>query len=244
MIFKRKIYEKLLEWKNLNGSESLLVEGARRVGKSTIVQEFAKNQYESFLLIDFARTSEEIKEYFVRFNNDLDTLFMMLQNVYSVELKERKSLIIFDEVQRFPTAREMVKYLVADGRYDYIETGSLISIKENVKDIVIPSEERTIRMYPMDFEEFCIALGDKSLTAYIRDCFSKLTPLERGLHEKAMQLFREYMLVGGMPQAVSTYIESHKNFGAVDRVKRNILNLYREDRDLCAVCRHADDESH
>lgn len=229
MIFKRKIYEKLLEWKNLNGREALLVEGARRVGKSTIVQEFAKNEYESFLLIDFARTSEEVKEYFVRFNNDLDTLFMMLQNVYGVELKERKSLIIFDEVQRFPTAREMVKYLVADGRYDYIETGSLISIKENVKDIVIPSEERTIRMYPMDFEEFCIALGDTPLVAYIRDCFATLTPLEQGLHEKAMQLFREYMLVGGMPQAVSTYIESHKNFGAVDRVKRNILNLYRED---------------
>lgn len=229
MIFKRKIYDKLLEWKKKNGSEALLIEGARRVGKSTIVKEFAQNEYDSFLLIDFARASDEIKNYFVRFNNDLNTLFMMLQNVYGVELKERKSLIIFDEVQRFPAAREMIKYLVADGRYDYIETGSLISIKENVRDIVIPSEEHQIKMFPMDFEEFCIALENKPLTAYIRDCFSNTAPLERELHEKAMQLFREYMLVGGMPQAVSTYIDSRKDFGAVDSVKRNILNLYRED---------------
>ena len=229
MIFKRKIYDKLLEWKRLDGREALMIEGARRVGKSTIVQEFAKNEYFSYLLIDFARTSEEIRNYFTRFNNDLDTLFMMLQNMYGVDLQPRRSLIIFDEVQRFPTAREMIKYLVADGRYDYIETGSLISIKENVKDIVIPSEERTIKMYPMDFEEFCIAMGDQQLIAYIRDCFSKRVSLEQGLHEKAMQLFREYMLVGGMPQAVSVYIESHKNFGEADRVKRNILNLYRED---------------
>ena len=229
MIFKRKIYEKLLEWKKCDGSEALIIEGARRVGKSTIVKEFAQNEYESFLLIDFARTSEDVKNYFVKFNNDLNTFFMMLQNVYGVELKERKSLIIFDEVQRYPTAREMIKYLVADGRYDYIETGSLISIKENVKDIVIPSEEKSIRMYPMDFEEFCIALENKPLMSYIRDCFSKTLPLERALHDKAMQLFREYMLVGGMPQAVSAYIDSNKNFGSVDSVKRSILNLYRED---------------
>ena len=150
MIFNRKIYDSLLEWKKSEGKEALLIEGARRIGKSTIVQEFAKKEYESFLLIDFARTSDEIKQYFVRFNNDLNTLFMMLQNVYGVELKERKSLIIFDEVQRFPTAREMIKYLVADGRYDYIETGSLISIRENIKDIVIPSEERALKMYPME----------------------------------------------------------------------------------------------
>ena len=229
MIFERKIYDRLLEWKGCGGSEALLIEGARRVGKSTIVQEFAGKEYESFLLIDFARSSEEVNQYFVRFNNDLDTLFMMLQNVYGVELKERKSLIIFDEVQRFPTAREMIKYLVADGRYDYIETGSLISIKENVKDIVIPSEERILKMYPMDFEEFCMALGNKPIVSYIRDCFLKTVPLERELHEKAMQLFREYMLVGGMPQAVMAYVDSHKDFGAVDRVKRNILNLYHED---------------
>lgn len=229
LIFKRKIYKKLCEWKALNGNEALLIEGARRIGKSTIVQEFAKNEYESFILIDFARASDEIKNYFIRFNNNLDTLFMMLQSTYSISLKERKSLIIFDEVQRFPTAREMVKYLVADGRYDYIETGSLISIKENVKDIVIPSEERSIKMYPMDFEEFCITMGDEPLISYIQDCFSKAIPLERGLHEKAMQLFREYMLVGGMPQAVSAYIETHKNFAAADSIKRNILNLYRED---------------
>ena len=147
MIFERKIYEKLLKWKKeANGREALLIEGARRVGKSTIVEEFAKNEYDSYLLIDFARITDETKGYFRKFKNDLDTLFMMLQNVYGVELKERKSLIIFDEIQMFPTAREMIKYLVADGRYDYIETGSLISIKENVKDIVIPSEEKSIRM--------------------------------------------------------------------------------------------------
>jgi predicted AAA+ superfamily ATPase len=229
LIFNRKIYDSLLEWKKSEGKEALLIEGARRIGKSTIVQEFAKKEYESFLLIDFARTSDEIKQYFVRFNNDLNTLFMMLQNVYGVELKERKSLIIFDEVQRFPTAREMIKYLVADGRYDYIETGSLISIRENIKDIVIPSEERALKMYPMDFEEFCIALGNKPIVSYIKDCFEKKVPLETVIHEKAMQLFREYMLVGGMPQAVLSYIDSNKNFGEVDRIKRNILNLYRED---------------
>lgn len=229
MVFERKIYQRLLEWKKGGGSEALLIEGARRVGKSTIVKDFAEREYESFLLIDFARTSEDVRGYFVKFKNDLDTLFMMLQNVYGVELRERKSLVIFDEIQLFPTAREMIKYFVADGRYDYIETGSLISIKENVKDIVIPSEERAIRMYPMDFEEFCFALENKPLTSYIRSCFSKMVPLERALHEKAMQLFREYMLVGGMPQAVSTYIDSHKDFGAVDSIKRNILNLYRAD---------------
>jgi predicted AAA+ superfamily ATPase len=187
LIFERKIYNKLLEWKSCDGAEALLIEGARRVGKSTIVQEFARNEYESYILIDFARTSEDVKGYFVRFNNDLDTLFMMLQNVYGVALKERKSLIIFDEVQRFPTAREMIKYLVADRRYDYIETGSLISIKDSVKDIVIPSEERSVKMYPMDFEEFCIALGNKPIVSYIRECFSKNVPLERGLHDIAMQ---------------------------------------------------------
>ena len=230
MIFERKIYDKLLKWKKeANGREALLIEGARRVGKSTIVEEFAKNEYVSYLLIDFARITDETKGYFRKFKNDLDTLFMMVQNVYGVELKERKSLIIFDEIQMFPTAREMIKYLVADGRYDYIETGSFISIKENVKDIVIPSEEKSIRMYPMDFEEFCIALHNKPLISYIRKCFSEKVPLERELHDKSMQLFREYMLVGGMPQAVSAYIESHKNFGEVDSVKRNILNLYRED---------------
>ena len=230
MVFQRKIYDKLKSWKaQSKGNDALLIEGARRVGKSTIVEEFAKNEYDSYLIIDFARASEDVKNYFVKFNNDFDTLFMMLQSVYGVKLIKRKSLIVFDEVQRFPTARELIKYLVADGRYDYIETGSLISIRENVKDIVIPSEETPIKMYPMDFEEFCIALGEEMLISYIRQCFSDVKPLERGLHEKAMQLFREYMLVGGMPQAVAAYIESHKDFGAVDVVKRRILTLYRED---------------
>ncbi len=229
MLLKRKIYDRLLEWKSLNGREALLIEGARRVGKSTIVQEFAKNEYDSFLLIDFARTSKDVKDFFVKFNNDLDTLFMMLQNTYGVTLIERKSLIVFDEIQKYPVAREMLKYLVADGRYDYLETGSLISIKENVKDIVIPSEERIIKMYPMDFEEFLLAMGEEPLISYIKKCFEGCIPLERSLHDKSMQLFREYMLVGGMPQVVLTYLESHKNFMEADSVKRSILSLYRED---------------
>jgi predicted AAA+ superfamily ATPase len=184
-------------------------------------------------LIDLARTSDEIKQYFVRFNNDLNTLFMMLQNVYGVELKERKSLIIFDEVQRFPTAREMIKYLVADGRYDYIETGSLVSIKENVRDILIPSEEQHIELYPLDFEEFLWALGNETLMEFIKKCFKEKNPMGDSMHRKAMDYFRKYMIIGGMPQAVLEYINTN-DFSKVDQVKRNILELYRAD-----IKRHA-----
>ncbi len=230
MLLKRKIYDKLLDWKkHSNGDKALMIEGARRIGKSTICEDFAKNEYRSYIIIDFAICADEIKSYFIKYINDLDTFFMLLSTAYGVKLYPRESLIIFDEVQRFPKARESIKYLVADGRYDYIETGSLISIKENIKDIVIPSEERQIKMYPLDFEEFCIALGENELCRYIRNCFSKKEPLEQGIHNKAMLLFRQYMLIGGMPMSVINFITEHKDFEKADLEKRDILNLYRND---------------
>lgn len=230
MILKRKMYDKLLsQKKQLNGSKAILIEGARRIGKSTICEEFGKNEYKSHLTIDFARCPDEVKDYFVRYVNDLDTLFMLLSTYYGVKLYERESLIIFDEVQMFPKARESVKYLVADGRYDYIETGSLISIRENVKDIVIPSEERRLKMYPLDFEEFCEALGETEMIRYIRNCFAHREPLSPELHCKAMLLFKQYVLVGGMPQSVIAFLESRKNFDRSDAEKRDILSLYRSD---------------
>ena len=230
MLFKRKIYSKFLSWKaETRGTKALLVEGARRIGTSTVVEEFAKNEYKSYILIDFAKAPNDVKDYFQLHLNDLDTFFMMLSVHYGVQLYPRESLIIFDEVQLFPKAREAVKYFVADGRYDFMETGSLISIKENVKDIVIPSEERHMKMYPMDFEEFCWAMEEKPLVQYIRDCFNKRTPLERSLHNKAMLLFKQYMLVGGMPKSVSAFLDSHKDFSMADLEKRDILELYRGD---------------
>lgn len=230
MVLKRKIYRKFLEWKNeTQGKKALLVEGARRIGKSTICEEFAKNEYESYLIIDFAKVEGDVKEYFEKYLNDLDTFFMLLQTHFKITLKERKSIIIFDEVQMFPRARAAIKYLVADGRYDYMETGSLISIKENVHDIVIPSEERSVSMYPLDFEEFCWALGEELLFNYIKDCFEKKVPLEQSLHSKAMLVFKQYMLLGGMPMPVLAFIENKKDFSASDKEKRDILNLYRED---------------
>ena len=230
MIFKRKIYDRFLSWKKeSDGKKALLVEGARRIGKSTVVEEFAKREYRSYILIDFAKASEDAKSYFHLHLNDLDTFFMLLSVQYGKELYPRESIIIFDEVQLFPKAREAIKYFVADGRYDFIETGSLISIKENVKDIVIPSEERHVKMYPMDFEEFCWALNEKPLIPYIRTCFEKRMPLERSLHDKAMLLFKQYLLVGGMPKAVAEFLNRQKNFGAADAEKRDILALYRGD---------------
>lgn len=230
MIFKRKIYDRLLDWKNeSHGTRALLVEGARRIGKSTIVEEFAKNEYKSYILIDFNKADKDVINAFETKGSKPDDLFMLLSSYYGVVLYERESLIIFDEVQKYPHARELVKYLVADGRYDYIETGSLISIRENVVDITIPSEERKIQMYPMDFEEFCWALGNEPITQYIRSCFLKKEPLEQGLHNEAMLLFKQHMLVGGMPDAVNSFIESRKDFSKADKAKRDILNLYRED---------------
>ena len=230
MILKRKIYDKLLSLKKtLNGKKAFLIEGARRIGKSTICEEFARNEYKSYILIDFARCPDDVKGYFVKHMNDLDTFFMLLSAFYGVKLYERESLIIFDEVQMYPKARECIKYLVADGRYDYLETGSLISIKENIKDIVIPSEERHLKMYPLDFEEFCDALGETQIIGYIRKCFEDRVPLENELHYKAMLLFKQYILVGGMPQSVVAFMEGRKNFDTADIEKRDILSLYRSD---------------
>jgi len=230
MLFERKIYSKFLAWKKEScGKKALLVEGARRIGKSTVVEEFAKNEYKSYILIDFARASDDIKSYFHLYLNDLDTLFMLLSVQYGVLLYPRESIIVFDEVQLFHKAREAIKYLVADGRYDYIETGSLISIKENVKGIVIPSEERHIKMYPLDFEEFCWALEEKTLVQYIRDCFANRVPLERSIHDKAMLIFKQYLLVGGMPMSIVAFLEGLRDFGRADLEKRDILELYRND---------------
>ncbi len=230
MTFRRKIYDKLLKWKKeSNGSTAILIEGARRIGKSTIVLEFAKNEYDSYMLIDFSLVSDEIKGYFEKYVTDIDTLFMLLSTHYNVELKNRKSLIIFDEVQFCPKARQAIKHLVKDGRYDYIETGSLISVKENVKDILIPSEERHLKMYPLDFEEFLWAMNEISLIKLIKKCFEERTALPTLLHEKAMLLFRQYILVGGMPKSLSEFIESKKQFKSSDMIKRDILELYRSD---------------
>lgn len=228
MTFKRKIYDKFLEWKkNSDGKTALLVEGARRIGKSTIVEEFAKNEYESYILIDFTKASKEILNLFDDIS-DLNYIFLRLQLIYHKELHVRKSLIIFDEVQFCPKARQAIKHLVADHRYDYMETGSLISIRKNVKDILIPSEERQVQMYPMDFEEFKWALGDTVTIKLLRESFEKYQPLGDDLNRRMMRDFRLYMLVGGMPKAVSTYIETN-NMRLVDEEKRDILRLYESD---------------
>lgn len=230
MIFKRKIYEKLLYWKkNFANEKALLIEGARRIGKSTIVEEFGKAEYKSYLLVDFNDASNVVKDAFEKYLNDLDTFFMILSTEYGVTLYPNESLVIFDEIQQYPKARQSIKKLVKDGRYHYIETGSLISIKENVKDITIPSEERQLKMYPMDFEEFCWALKEDNMVSYIRKCFSERKPLEDTLHHKAMMLFKQYMLVGGMPMSVSKYLKNNRNFSAADVEKRDILTLYTND---------------
>ncbi len=227
-MFKRKIYDKLVEWKTeSNGKTALLIEGARRIGKSTVAEEFAKNEYETYILVDFSKASKTVKDLFDDLS-DLDYIFLQLQLQYRTDLIERKSLIIFDEVQLCPPARQAIKSLVKDGRYDYIETGSLISIKRNVKDILIPSEERKISMYPMDYEEFRWALGDNTTIPLMKKCFETNKGVGEQTNRKLMRDFRLYMLVGGMPQAVSEYITTN-NFRKVDVVKRDILKLYSED---------------
>ena len=226
-IFKRKLYDRLLEWKRVqNGKTAILIEGARRVGKSTLVEQFAKNEYESYILIDFNEASEEVKSLFDNLMNK-DFIFLQLQSIYNVVLQTRKSVIIFDEVQKCPNARQAIKYLVKDGRYDYIETGSLISIKKNTKDITLPSEEERVTLYPMDFEEFRWALGDNATVPLLRTFYENRLPLDKA-HRDKMRDFRLYMLVGGMPQAVNTYIETN-NFSLVDHTKRGIINVYRDD---------------
>ena len=231
---KRKIYDSMQKWKEENGRTALLIDGTRRVGKSYIAQEFAKKEYKSYILIDFNRAPAEITDLFVHYLNDLNMFFLYLSNFYGVKLYERESLIIFDEVQLFPKARAAIKYLVEDGRYDYVETGSLMTIKKNVADIVIPSEERHMKMYPLDFEEFLWALDNDTLMDFIRLCFEEKKPMGQVLHRKTMDYFRQYLIVGGMPQAVKTYRDSH-DFDQVDRVKRDILELYRAD-----IIKHAE----
>ena len=228
MIFKRKIYNELLQWKRTDeGRTAVLIQGVRRVGKSTIAKEFAENEYETHILVDFAACSAEIRELFNDVS-DLNRIFMRLQLEYSVELKERKSVIIFDEVQLAPKARQAIKYLVKDGRYDYMETGSLISIRKNVRDILIPSEEVKLHMFPMDYEEFRWALGDTATIRLLQGCFHGRTSMGDATNRKLMRDFRLYMLVGGMPQAVAAYLETN-NLEKVDSVKRSIITLYEDD---------------
>lgn len=226
-IFRRKLYDRLLEWKRIqNGKTAILIEGARRVGKSTLVEQFAKNEYESYILIDFNEASEEVKSLFDNLMNK-DFIFLQLQSIYNVVLQKRKSVIIFDEVQKCPNARQAIKYLVKDGRYDYIETGSLISIKKNTRGITLPSEEERVTLHPMDFEEFRWALGDEATVPLLHAFFGQRLPLSKA-HREKMRDFRLYMLVGGMPQAVEAYIETN-NFSMVDLAKRGIINIYKDD---------------
>ena len=226
--FRRKIYDRLLKWKKERSGESaILVQGARRVGKSTIVEQFAKQEYQSYILIDFSKCTKEVFHLFDDIS-DLNHLFVRLQLAYGVSLHERNSVIVFDEVQKQPLARQAIKHLVADGRYDYIETGSLISIRKNVKDIIIPSEETRINMYPMDYEEFRWALDDTDTIPLLRSISEKPVPLGDAAHRKLLRDFRLYMLVGGMPQAVNKYLETN-NLAEVDNTKREILDLYDGD---------------
>lgn len=225
---RRKIYDELLQWKQeKNGATALLIEGARRIGKSWIAEEFARNEYESYILIDFSKAPVRVKEWFDEYLEDIDTLLQNIQLHYKKRLTPRKSLIIFDEVQKCPRAREAIKALVQDHRFDYLETGSLISIKKNVENIVIPSEEDGIDMFPMDFEEFLWAMGNEVLTPYIRSRFEKRKPMGE-FHREAMHYFRQYLIVGGMPQAVAEYAAS-RDFNKVDAIKRQILRLYKND---------------
>lgn len=233
-MMKRKIYNEMLLWKqNAQGKSALMIDGARRIGKSYIVEEFAKNEYKSYILVDFNNADDNLIEIFDKYLRNLDVFFSYLALYYNVTLYPRDTVIVFDEVQLYPKARAAIKYLVKDGRYDYIETGSLVSINRNVKDIVIPSEEHRINMYPMDFEEFLWAVGDEQLMPFIRMCFEKKQKLGP-LHRKAMSHFRHYMIVGGMPQAVAEYVETN-DFMKVDTVKRNILSLYKADIEKYAV---------
>ena len=228
MELKRKAYEKLLQWKRESqGASAMLIEGARRVGKSYLAQTFAKNEYSSFIYIDFSDLRKEILDVFENESYDLDLFFMKLEAFYGVKLRKRESCIIFDEVQMYPRARQMIKHLVADGRYDYIETGSLISIKQNVEKIIIPSEEDVMQLNPLDFEEFLLSFDEEPLIQYIRNCFMEKKALGDLLHRKALNYFRQYMIVGGMPQAVLKYHEN-KNLSEVNVVKQRIVRLYRQ----------------
>jgi len=228
IIFRRKVYDRMLEWRSeRDGSTALLIQGARRIGKSTLAEEFAKKEYKTYILIDFSTAPVEVMELFNDIS-DLNYIFFRLQLVYHVQLYERESVIVFDEVQKCPLARQAIKHLVKDHRYDYIETGSLISVRKKSSDIVIPSEETKINMFPMDYEEFKWAIGDTVTIPLLRTAYEKRTPLGDNIHRRMMRDFRLYMLIGGMPQAIAKYIETN-NLAAVDHVKREILSLYEED---------------
>ena len=227
MTFKRKLYDEMLQWKEGNGSSALLIKGARRVGKSTLAEEFAKKEYKSYILIDFSKANKRVNALFEDMMN-LDYFFFDLQNIFQTTLYERKSVIIFDEVQFQPLARQAIKHLVADGRYDYIETGSLISIRKNVENILIPSEEDSLTLYPLDFEEFLWATGKEAMPNLLQQAYKMRRPLSDGVHRTWMRELRLYMLVGGMPQAVDTYLKTN-NLQAVDYMKRKILDLYEDD---------------
>lgn len=228
-MLRRKIYQQLCDWKqNSNGHTALLIDGARRVGKSYIVEQFAMQEYKSYIMIDFGNAPQEILDLFINESSDLDLFFAKLAAYYSTILYKRQSLIVFDEVQQFPRARQLIKYFVADGRFDYLETGSLIRLKKNTEHIIIPSEEEHLEMFPMDFEEFLWAMGDEVTVPLIRKCFEQRSPLGQALHRKIMNDFRQYVLVGGMPQSVLAY-QNGKDFAASDEAKRRILRLYRDD---------------
>lgn len=227
-VFRRKIYRDMVEWKReKDGRTALLIKGARRVGKSTIAEEFAKNEYKTYIVVDFADAPAALREA-VDNISDRDYFFMQLQFIYDVQLFERQSVIIFDEIQKCPAMRQAIKYLVKDHRYDYIETGSLISIKKNIREIVIPSEETRLTMYPMDYEEFRWALGDEVSIDMLRRSFETLRPVGNEVARKLLRGFRLYMLVGGMPQAVNEYLDTN-NLSLVDKVKREIIDLYLDD---------------
>lgn len=228
-MLRRKIYDQLLAWKQgSNGKTALLIDGARRVGKSYVAELFAKQEYKSHIIIDFGNAPQDILDLFLHDSGDLDLFFAKLSAFYSTTLYRRESLIVFDEVQQFPRARQLIKYLVADGRYDFLETGSLIRLKKNTENIIIPSEEEHVELFPLDFEEFLWAMGDEVTVPLIRKCFEAKEPLGQALHRKVMNDFRQYVLVGGMPQSVLAYIDG-KNFAAADEAKRRILRLYRDD---------------
>ncbi len=228
-MMKRKIYSQLLKWKSKsNGKSALLIDGARRVGKSYITEEFVKKEYKSHIIIDFGDVSDDIINLFLKDSSNLDIFFAKLSAYYGVMLYKRQSVIVFDEVQQFPRARQLIKYLVADGRYDYIETGSLIRLKKNTENIIIPSEEEHVEMFPLDFEEFLWAMGDEVTIPFLRTCFEEQKSLGPALHRKVMNDFRQYLLVGGMPQSVLAYRKG-KDFEAADDAKRRILQLYRDD---------------
>ncbi len=226
--------QELVKWKESGaGKTALLIDGARRVGKSYIAEAFARENYKSYIVIDFNQVGEDIKELFDNYLMDLDSLFMYLSAIYGVKLYPGESLIILDEIQMFPRARAAIKYLVKDGRYHYLETGSLMSVRSNVEDIVIPSEERHLKLFPMDFEEFLWAMSEEQLAEAIKINYEKKSEMGQALHRKCMTLFRQYVIVGGMPQAVQTYIET-RDYEETDAVKRDILNLYRQD-----IAKHA-----